>query len=102
MGTALQLELLHTKDIVADLKWLRETFGISSYATSLRENSVPLEQAKRSGPLIILVGNERYGLPEEVQREADHCVRIDMELGTDSLNVSMASGIVMHYFCRIA
>jgi tRNA G18 (ribose-2'-O)-methylase SpoU len=51
---------------------------------------------------LILVGNERYGLPAEVQSAADHCVRIDMELGTDSLNVSMASGIVMHYFCRLA
>jgi tRNA G18 (ribose-2'-O)-methylase SpoU len=51
---------------------------------------------------LILVGNERYGLPEEVQRAAHQCIRIDMELGTDSLNVSMASGIVMHYFCRIA
>lgn len=102
MGTALRLQLLHSKNIVADLAWLRDAFGISSYATSLRDDSRPLEKAQRSGPVLILVGNERYGLPEEVLQVADHCVRIDMELGTDSLNVSMASGIVMHYFCRIA
>jgi tRNA G18 (ribose-2'-O)-methylase SpoU len=102
MGTALRLQLLHTRKIVGDLAWLRESFGITNYATSLRTDSQALEQMQRSGPVLILVGNERYGLPEEVQRAADHCVRIDMELGTDSLNVSMASGIVMHYFCRIA
>ena len=102
MGTALQLKLLHTKDIVSDLDWLRNSLGIASYATSLRDNSIPLEQSTRTGPVLILVGNERNGLPEEVQRVADHCVRIDMELGTDSLNVGIASGIVMHYFCRIA
>ena len=102
MGTALRLRLLHTKDIVADLAWLRESFGVTNYATSLRDDSLELEKVRRSGSVLILVGNERYGLPEEVQRAADHCVRIDMELGTDSLNVSMASGIVMHYFCRIA
>ena len=102
MGTALRLRLLHSKNIVADLAWLRESFGITNYATSLRDDSLPLEKTQRSGPALILVGNERYGLPEEVQRAADHCVRVDMELGTDSLNVSMASGIVMHYFCRIA
>ena len=102
MGTALRLRLLHCKNIVEDLVWLREAFGITSYATSLRGDALPLEKTRRSGPVLILVGNERYGLPEEVQRAADQCVRIDMELGTDSLNVSMASGIVMHYFCRIA
>jgi tRNA G18 (ribose-2'-O)-methylase SpoU len=102
MGTALRLQLLHSKNIVEDLGWLRESFGIKSYATSLRDNSLPLEGIQRSGPALILVGNERYGLPEEVLQVADHCVRIDMQLGTDSLNVSMASGIVMHYFCRIA
>ena len=102
MGTALRLRLLHSKNIVSDLTWLRESFGITNYATSLRDDSLPLEKTRRTGPALILVGNERYGLPEEVWRAADHCVRIDMELGTDSLNVSMASGIVMHYFCRLA
>ncbi len=102
MGTALRLHLLHSKNIATDLDWLRISFGITSYATSLHDDSIPLEKTQRSGPVLILVGNERYGLPEDVQRAADHCVRIDMELGTDSLNVSMASGIVMHYFCRIA
>ncbi len=102
MGTALRLQLMHTRDIVGDLGWLRDSFGVISYATSLRDNSKRLETTRRSGPVLILVGNEKSGLPEEVQSAADHCLRIDMELGTDSLNVGMASGIVMHYFCRIA
>ncbi len=102
MGTAFSLDLLHSRQVAEDLGWLREHFHVSSFATSLREDSIPLESATRNGPVLILVGNERYGLPEEVQRAANQCVRIDMELGTDSLNVSMASGIVMHYFARIA
>jgi tRNA G18 (ribose-2'-O)-methylase SpoU len=102
MGTALRLRLLHSQSVVGDLDWLRCEHRMSSYATSLRESSVPLETVRRSGPALILVGNERYGLPEEVQQAADGCVRIDMELGTDSLNVSVASAIAMYYFCRIA
>lgn len=102
MGTALRLQLLHSKNVVADLDWLRESAGVTTYATSLRDDSQSLEKVQRTGPVLVLVGNERFGLPEDVQRAADHCVRIDMDLGTDSLNVSMASGIVMHYFCRIA
>ncbi len=101
MGTALRLTLIHSKSIVDDLAWMRQSFGITSIATSLREDSQPLEKTKRHGPVLILVGNERYGLPDEVLKAVDQSVRIDMELGTDSLNVSMASGIVMHYFCRI-
>lgn len=102
MGNALRLRLLHSRHIEADLFHLRKNFGVQIIATSLQEGSLPLESVARTGPCLILVGNERYGLPIEVQQAADTRVRIAMELGTDSLNVSMASGIVMHYFCRIA
>ncbi len=50
----------------------------------------------------MLLGNEANGLPEEIQNAADDCVKIDMCLGTDSLNVSVAAGIVMHYLTRLA
>ena len=102
MGTALSLQLLQSADLIGDLSWLRQQHGAHSVATTLAADSEPLETAARSGPLVILLGNEAYGLPVELQEFADRRVRIDMRLGTDSLNVSVAAGIVLHYFCRIA
>lgn len=102
MGTVLKLSLYASRDVVNDLVWLKEQHGVESIATTLAEDSVCLEQTSRHGPVCILMGNEAHGLPRELQQAADRRVKIDMRLGTDSLNVSVAAGIVMHYYCRVA
>jgi tRNA G18 (ribose-2'-O)-methylase SpoU len=101
MGNALQLEMYRASNARQSLLTLK-ALGVECVATALGDGSQPLESAKRSGPLILLMGNERHGLTSEVLDLADRCVRVDMELGTDSLNVCVAAGITMHYFCRIA
>lgn len=102
MGTVLKLNLYASRDLVADLAWLKQQHAVESIATTLADDSVCLEQTGRHSPLCILMGNEAHGLPLELQQAADHRVKIDMRLGTDSLNVSVAAGIVMHYYCRVA
>ena len=102
MGTVLNLQLFSSADLISDLTWLREQHGAQSVATTLALDSEPLEQATRNSPLVVLLGNEAHGLPAELQQHSDRRVRIDMQLGTDSLNVSVAAGIVLHYFCRVA
>lgn len=101
MGNALFLEIYRSSSNHAALNTLKQ-LGVEVVATALTENSMPLEKADRKGPLIVLMGNERHGLPDDVLRLADRCVRIDMQLGTDSLNVSVAAGITLHHFSRIA
>jgi tRNA G18 (ribose-2'-O)-methylase SpoU len=102
MGNALRLRLYRSQDILADMQWLKGMAGVESIATSLAADSQLLEQSRRTGPLLLLMGNEKHGLPEPVQRAADRRIRIDMQLGTDSLNVTTAAGIIAHYFCRLA
>ncbi len=101
MGTTLHLQLFRSRELAADLRWLHDSRGVTSVATTLADDANALEESQRHGPTVILIGNERYGLPPEIQSQADRRVRIDMELGTDSLNVCVAAGIVMHYYCRI-
>lgn len=101
MGAVLKLDLLHSHDIAADLNWLQESAGVQCIAASLAEGSIPLEQATRTGPIAIFVGNEKAGLPTEVQSLASWNVRIDMHFGVDSLNVSVATGIILHHFARL-
>ena len=102
MGNVLKLQLFRSTQIAQDLDFLRSTYGIEIVATSLAPTAVSLESATRTGPLLLMVGNERNGLPLDIQCLADRHVRIDMSMEVDSLNVGVASAIVMHYFCRIA
>lgn len=102
MGNVLRLKILRCNDLIGQLQWLREFHRVTSYATSLTADSQPLESIRRSGPALILLGNERLGLPENVQAAADKRVKIEMALGTDSLNVSVAAAITMYYLARIA
>lgn len=101
MGAVLKLQILRSMDLAEDLKWLQATAGVACIATSLGEASTPIEQIRRSGPVAIFVGNEKAGLPDEVQNLASQQIRIDMHSGVDSLNVSVAAGIVLHHFARM-
>ena len=102
MGNTLRVDLYRSVEIIADIEFLRSSAKVQCMATALDSDSLPLEACRRNGPVLLLMGNERHGLPPEVVASCDDSVRIDMELGTDSLNVCVAAGIVLHYFCRLA
>lgn len=73
---------------------------IRTFAACLSPASVELGSARRSGPTLVLLGNEAHGLPSEIIEASSDGVRIDMSLGTDSLNVSVAAGIILHHLSR--
>lgn len=43
-----------------------------------------------------VMGNESSGISSDVVGECRYSVRIDMELGVDSLSVPVATGILLH------
>jgi TrmH family RNA methyltransferase len=47
-------------------------------------------------PLILLMGSERHGLPDQMQSTCEHMVFIPMEGRTDSLNLAVATGIMLY------
>lgn len=102
MGAVLKLSLLHSQDIESDLVWLQQTAGVECIAAALGNGTTPLERAHRSGPVAVFVGNEKSGLPDNLVQLAAQRVRIDMHSGVDSLNVSVAAGIILHHFARRA
>ena len=109
MGNALKLDIFHSRDAVGDSICVRDRFGVESYAASPAEDrpglpnrSLSLTEVRRPQPALVWFGNERHGLPDDILRAADYRVRIDMRPGVDSLNVSVAAGIVLHYFCKMA
>jgi tRNA G18 (ribose-2'-O)-methylase SpoU len=56
----------------------------------------------RRSPIILILGNEGYGLPDEVLDLCTDEVRIPMSRGVDSLNVAVAGGILMYELLSLA
>merc|ERR1739848_135115 len=55
-----------------------------------------LAASNLSAPCAVAVGNEANGLSRELLAAADAFVRIEMFGTVDSLNVAVATGIVLH------
>ncbi len=74
--------------------------GIRVVAAALTEDSSPVRKfaatADFAVPLVLVLGNEGYGLPSEVLSICSDKVCIPMARGVDSLNVAVAGGILMY------
>jgi 23S rRNA (guanosine2251-2'-O)-methyltransferase len=55
-----------------------------------------LHEADLTGPVMLVMGSEDEGISDPVLRMADELVRIPMSGAIASLNVSVATGIVLH------
>ena len=99
MGNAFKLKLFDGTGMIPLIEDCNSK-GIESIAASLEDPSQELSGFSVAGPTLVLFGNEAHGLPLQVQAVVSRRVRIDMELGTDSLNVSVAAGIILHNLRR--
>ena len=64
------------------------------------DRGVPLAQVEIAGPVTLLVGSERDGLPAEVVRGADAVARIP--IANHSLNAAMAATVALYELSRMA
>jgi len=69
--------------------------GIQIMATSL-QSSQPIHSTDLTVPMAIVMGSEDKGVSDFVLKHADHLVRIPMPGNFDSLNVSVAAGIMLY------
>ncbi len=82
------------------LTFLRES-GVQVVAcTEKSDASLEAETVDLTGPLAILMGSEEDGISPEYLRLADHKIRIPMTGQISSLNVSVASGIMLYEVLR--
>ncbi|MGE3313783.1 MAG: TrmH family RNA methyltransferase [Planctomycetaceae bacterium] len=102
MGSVFRLPIIDTDDLPSALSNLRESHGFELVATVLDPDVEMLPDAPRRDRTAILFGNEMHGLDAEWIARCDRRVTMPMDSGTDSLNVSVAAGIVLHHFTRLA
>jgi len=93
VGTLFTVPVVEAKGVEV-LAWLREQ-KIEVVATS-PDAQLNFTQAKLAGPLAIVVGTEQIGLSEFWMNAADIQVNIPMKGVADSLNVAMATTVLLY------
>ena len=84
-------EVVNLNNLINDLKKI--DFWI--YATTLKENSIPYYNEKFPNKIAIIVGNENKGISDLVTKNSDVNIYIPMDGHVQSLNVSVATGIIL-------
>jgi len=93
MGALFSLRLTQTN--WRDFGEWKASNGINMVGTSDHAQS-DYQQVNYEYPLILLMGSERHGLNPEMEQACDHMVRIPMEGRGDSLNLAVATAIVLY------
>lgn len=98
MGSALTFPVRRCDDVPRALEALADRWGFRLVAAVLDHDALPLPDARRTGPLALMLGNEERGLDPDLVARAHQRVRIPMHAGTDSLNVAVAAAVMLYHF----
>lgn len=72
--------------------------GYRIVATTPHKDGISLNELKlEKGPVSLIFGTEMEGLSSAAREEADEFLTIDMYGFTESFNVSVSAGIILHY-----
>ena len=100
VGTVFQIPWtkLDKKSTTGAAYYIKELhkFSYKTAAMALTDDSISIDdpRLKSEEKLAIILGNEGFGLSENVLSESDYTVKIPMQHNVDSLNVAAASSIV--------
>lgn len=93
-GAWFRVPISRSSDLAADLAALKER-GASLVAAD--PSGRPLHEQRLPTKVVWLFGNEGAGISEELKQLVDEHVAVPVADGVDSLNVSVAAGIILHH-----
>lgn len=94
MGSIFNMNIIYMEE-VALLKYLKEN-NYKLQVTALEKNSIEYTQMTLTDKNAIVFGSEGNGVSKEFLNSADECVIIPIYGSAESLNVAMASGIILY------
>ncbi|HHU84727.1 MAG TPA: 23S rRNA (guanosine(2251)-2'-O)-methyltransferase RlmB [Clostridiales bacterium] len=92
-GALEYMPVVRVKNLVSTMKMLKDK-GVWIYGTDMNGSS--LYQTDLSGSIAVVIGNEGRGLSRLVREECDGIVSIPMFGNINSLNASVAAGVVIY------
>lgn len=100
LGAENYVDWEHYKNISYLLKKLKKK-KLKIVAVEQSKRSIPYYKFKPKFPVVLIFGNEVRGLNKKILEKADHILEIPMLGKKESLNVSVAFGIIVYHlkFC---
>lgn len=84
----------------SDLKRVLQDQGMKIYATFLDPSAKSIYEIDWTLPSAIIVGNEHRGVSDEALQIADQKIYVPMFGMVESLNVSVATAVILYEICR--
>ena len=75
--------------------------GTTIYTLETEDSAEQLSEVGLASHCAIVLGNERYGVSEQVMKLSDKLIQIPLRGRKNSLNVGVCGGIVLHHFSII-
>ncbi|WP_071516140.1 23S rRNA (guanosine(2251)-2'-O)-methyltransferase RlmB [Geitlerinema sp. PCC 9228] len=97
-GALENLAIARVVNLNRALDWLKEE-GFWIYGTAVI-GSVPIHEVRFTEPTVLVVGSEGSGISSLTQKRCDTLVSIPLSGKTQSLNVSVATGIALYEIYR--
>jgi TrmH family RNA methyltransferase len=93
MGSVFAISVAHAT-VEEFLSW-KKSAGVSVVATHLAGSVDYRTIDYKKKPTVLLMGNEQGGLPPELASKADQLARIPQQGRADSLNLAIATGVML-------
>lgn len=93
MGSVFHVPIYHSSTITEAMNIAREN-GFLLCASHL-EGSVSIYETDLSGQVALVIGSEAEGIGKQTAKDSDLLIRIPMEGRAESLNASVAAGIII-------
>ena len=93
-GSNFHIDCFDNIDLV---ELIDEMNDFNIFATSLKADKYIEQLDNITGKVAVVFGNEGAGVSEEILSKVNNLLKISMPGRAESLNVSIAAGIVMHY-----
>ncbi len=98
VGTLDQVKIVQVSNLVSTLEFLKK-YNFWVVGTAL-EDSVDYRDIDYTGNIVLVIGNEGSGISKLVRKKCDFIAKIPMYGTTNSLNASVASGIMIYEVVR--
>lgn len=99
-GTALQFPVLIFDDLESEIARFHVKHHLQLAAAVTDADALPFDQFQRSDRLALVLGSESAGLSKDWESRCDIRLTIPMRPGADSLNLSLAAGILLYHLTR--
>ena len=97
MGAIFRVKIIECEDLEKTLKEIKKhKFKIVTSSLQTENTIYDIDYNKK----VIIIGNEANGVKPQIQEMSDEKIKIPMLGKTESLNASVATGIILYEYVR--